>query len=52
MGKKKKKHKNSKAQVGDPVVKSGKKSERQSFGVYFRRWVDTVKASYTDIYTL
>ncbi len=52
MGKKKKKHTNPKAQIVNPVAISGKKSGRQSFGVYFRRWVNTVKASYSDIYTL
>jgi hypothetical protein len=52
MGKKKKKHKNAKAEKLDPVVKTGTKHSRRSLGTYFNRWVNTIRSSYSDIYSL
>jgi hypothetical protein len=52
MGKKKKKHKNPKAKGLDPEVKTGTKKNRQGLGTYFNRWVNTIRSSYSDIYSL
>jgi len=50
--KKKKKHTSPQAQTGNPVVISRKKFNRQTVAAYLKRWGNTVKATYSDIYTL